>query len=152
MSYDWPKIMKDKTIEELYNIANGQSTLDLEAEKLAEKELNNRNFFLDKPTKINAKIELEKLIKEQEDEKSKKRFLSRFGKIDFQFQLITGIVMCIGSLIALYNDYSKPGRNEILLLVIISIIFTTYGYIQYKNAKRRELYRKKRIKELRNKL
>jgi hypothetical protein len=70
LSYNWPEIVKKKSIKELYDIVIGETPLCEEAELAAKKELINRGFSCEDPIKIKKQIELESLLEEQDFENS----------------------------------------------------------------------------------
>jgi len=152
MEYDWKKICQSKTDKELYLIYLGQKNLSEDARTFAEAELKNRNFDFENIDKHQKKWELEKLIEEERDAKS----IFSFGIQRSRHFLISGIMGALmSSLIILdyfFNFMNNEGpvlkESEIYIFSLLTLGMSAVGFIGYHNKRKREKYRKSKMREL----
>jgi len=151
MAHNWEKIFRNKSVEELYRIYLGKSHLNDEAIGFAKKELKNRNIDFENIEKHKKKWELERLIRESEEN----RFF--FGSITssrhFLLMAITGAIIAVITIFDVFLEYSfqtnkEEYRLDEILLFFFSLIFMTYGFFMHKKEKKREQIRNKRISEI----
>ena len=152
MGYDWKKICRTKTDKELYLIYLGQKNLCEDAQISAEEELKSRSFDFDNVGKHQKKWELERLIEEERDAKS----LFSFGIQRSRHFLISGIMGALMSLLIIldyfFNFMNNEGpvlkESEIYIFSLLTLGMSAVGFIGYHNKRKREKYRKSKMREL----
>jgi len=152
MTKNWEKIFKDKPGGDLYKICNGQTKLSDEAIKYAKKELINRNVDFNNIDRHKKKWELEKLIKESEENSF--FFGSIASSKHFLLMAVTGAIIATITIFDVFLEYpiqtsfKEEYRLDEILLFVFSLAFMIYGIIMHKKEKKREQIRNKRIKEI----
>ena len=158
MSYTWEEYWRSKSDEELYKIYLGYNYSTQSEQLSAENELKRRNFDFKNITKYKEKWELEKLIKEVNDE-SKGLFSMLFNPPIHDFigsiiGIFGGCLLLLIIIIELIKSENKLSQ-DIVELIFGCIAFFLMGIIFFITAKKRKKKiseRAKRIEELTSKL
>ncbi len=154
MSYNWPKIFKEKTDKELYDIYSGKTHLGEDAERFAKIELDSRSFDFNNLEVYFKKWTLEKLIEEERTESGIYRLFS-FSPNSKHFLLMAIIGMFVFTVMTLdffFDFMTKTGSFKnpaeqigyIVFLLALSIL-SVFLYIRKKKI---EDKRKSKIKTL----
>jgi len=155
MSYNWTEILKNKTDKELFYIYSGQSLQDKEVRDFAELELKRRKFDFKDIDKYKAKWKLERLIKEERDNKV------GFGlNISQSIQLlimgVVGVLLTIIFVLDIFFEFivSTNGITYIerVFFLVVSLGMTILGFVGYKQKKKTDLLRHKELTDLIEKL
>ncbi len=155
MDYNWPEIFKNKTTKELYDIYLGKSTLGPEQIEYARIELESRNFDFNNLDKQKQKWELERLI---EEEKSSNDFGFFRSPRSWEYLIMGfgGLVFAALSLIALLQHYiyhkAIGDTTSAFFGLIFGVAFVLVGFLNFKKSRKKEEFRKKRLRELIDKL
>jgi len=158
MSYNWEKIFKNKTNEELYEIFLGKQQLSAEAKGFAEKELKSRNFNFDNIGSYKKKWTLEKLIEEERNE-SGAYSLFRWSSNSKHSLMIAvggtflGLLMTFDYFFGFMTQTNgNKNQYEQIGFIIFFFAFSIIGLITYFTKKKHENKRKEKIKELINEI
>jgi len=155
MDYNWGEIFKNKTNKELYKIYLGDTLLPLETKVFAFNELKKRKFDFDNLSKEKKKFELERLIEEQNPDKS--FFFRSSNSTEFLMMGICGACFALIAIILFFvNIFGKISikqeNSDILLFFLAGCTFSIIGFKVWKIRKEKEINRENRIKELINEL
>ncbi len=153
MSYDWEKIYRDTSSQELYRIYKGHTTKTGDAIRFAKKELDGRGFDFNDMEK---NIKNWQLINALEDEKLEE--LSRMEMSNSYVSFRGGILLLIGTVALVYciNWFEdKPidsfidGLPFVLVLTGANVVINNLIYKHYKNKREK---RQQKIAELKHAL
>jgi hypothetical protein len=150
MYYDWPKIVQEKSIKELYNIVTGQTILPYEAINAAKKEIEKRGFNIDNSDQIKKNIELESLIDERNSTIWNRIFNppSKVWLRQFYFSIFFTIITALN----LIFDFLKIDEVDSWFYFLFCLFFVAFNFYGYKNRKKRDKFIRDRISELKEEL
>jgi hypothetical protein len=155
MNYNWTEILKNKTDKELFYIYSGQSLQDKEVRDFAELELKRRKFDFKDIDKYKAKWKLERLIKEEKDNKV------GFGlniprSIHLLIMGVVGILFTIIFVLDIFFEFIVSTNRityfDRIIFIIVGLGMTLFGFVGYKQKKKTDQLRHKEITDLIEKL
>ncbi len=147
MTYDWEKIFKSMSGQELYKIYTGRTLKPKEAIPFAKKELEQRGFDFDN---MSVNIKTWQLMNALEDKTYDYRYLSRISLKNY-------ILTLIGTLIIFYfiGDYGENLKffwKDLIFPVLFFTIIAIIDNLIYKYRYRERIRRQKEIDRLKDEL